>query len=186
MGKTYVELCGDSAEALTPRQEVQQAADMPHWQGIAEFICRDQYGNVKWEETVKNALTLEGANSMLEVYFNGGTQIAQNAWYASLYTVTPTTALTGATATTNELSGATGYARQNIATWTLSQVTNWRVTAATVTFTAGGAWTAVTAAAFVNASAGAAGKALSFIALSQSRTLANGDSLQLGYYIQLS
>jgi hypothetical protein len=45
-------------------------------------VCRDRYGNIKWEETFRNLVTTEGKNSLLDVYFDGATQIT--TWYLGL------------------------------------------------------------------------------------------------------
>ena len=162
------------------------------WLGVAQWKHMDAAGRLLAEGEDRNALALQGANYMLCVAFNSAslnTQLAANAFYMGLYTSTPGTAYTAATATTNELTGATGYSRQQISSWTVSQVTNWRATTPQQTFTntGGGAWTGVTGIAFVNAASGNGGTVgLSTIALSTTRTLNAGDSLQVTYYIQLS
>jgi len=155
------------------------------WKGVAD-VQHMRGGKCIYREEEHNALALEGANYMLGVFFNAVAAPAQTAWYEALYTVTPGTSYTGAGAATNELSGATGYARIQITTWTLSQVTNWRVTTPQVTFTAGGTWAAVQGIGFVNAASGAGTKGLSAIALSAPRTLLINDQLLITYYIQLS
>lgn len=45
-------------------------------------VCRDKFGNVKWEETFHNLVTTEGKNSLLDVYFDAATQIT--TWYLGL------------------------------------------------------------------------------------------------------
>jgi hypothetical protein len=158
--------------------------DKISWEGVAHIEHR-RGGEIIWQEDQHNALTLEGANYMLGVFFNAVAAPAQTAWYGTLYTSARSTALTGAAAVTGELAG-TGYARQQVTTWTLSQVTNWRVTTNAITFTAGATWTAVTDIAYMNTASGAATKCLSYIALSSARTLLNTDTLQVTYYIQLA
>jgi len=45
-------------------------------------VCRDRFGNIKWEETFRNLVTTEGKNSILDVYFDAATQIT--TWYCGL------------------------------------------------------------------------------------------------------
>ena len=166
-----------------------QKADSIKLVGRAHWRHLDSHGDILAEGDDPNSLSLQGADYMLNVALTHGTQLAANALYMGLYTTTPTTSYTAAIATTNELTGATGYARAQISSWTVSQVTNWRATTPQITFTnsGGGAWTAVTGIAFVDAASGNGGTVgFSFIALSTSRTLNAGDSLQVTYYIQLS
>jgi len=160
--------------------------DSVGWRGVAHWKHLDSSQRLLAEGEDDNSLTLQGAQSILGVYFNGVTQIAQNAWYLALYTTTLDTGFAGAGAPNNEQSGS-GYARINIPTWTLTQFgLLWRVNAPLVQFSATGTWGTVTALGFVNASSGQATNALSFINLSTPRSLLNGDFLQVLYSIQLT
>lgn len=44
--------------------------------------CYDADGNFKWEETIKNLVTTEGLNYLLNVAFDSGTQLT--TWYVGL------------------------------------------------------------------------------------------------------
>lgn len=63
--------------------------------------CYDEFGNFKWKETIKNLVTTEGLNHVLDVTFASGTQNAN--WYVGLkYIGTPDAGDTGV-----ELPGTT-------------------------------------------------------------------------------
>lgn len=47
-----------------------------------DVVCYDRFGNIKWEDTFRNLVTDAGINSLLDVYFDGATQIT--AWYCGL------------------------------------------------------------------------------------------------------
>jgi len=44
--------------------------------------CYDDFGNLKWEETIKNLVTTEGLNYIMNAGFKSGTQIG--TWYVGL------------------------------------------------------------------------------------------------------
>jgi hypothetical protein len=58
--------------------------------GVFTFQCFDKDGKLKWEDTAKNAATVLGLNSVLDVSFHAATQIA--TWYIGLITGTGTLA----------------------------------------------------------------------------------------------
>ncbi|HEU4752649.1 MAG TPA: hypothetical protein VFU47_06025, partial [Armatimonadota bacterium] len=71
--------------------------------------------------------------------------------------------------------------------FTLSQVSgDYRATSSTVTFTATGTWTSATAMFLCTVSAGTAGKLLASVALAATRSLVNGDTLQVSFFVTCS
>lgn len=134
-----------------------------------------------------NALADEGEKDILDVYFD---DVAVRATlYLSLWNDTPAETDTMATLV-NEVTG-TGYAR--IA---LTRGTDWsdpaldagdmQTITPTKTFTAGGAWTAATQLVLDTAASGTAGLFLAWAALSATRTLANGDTLDVTLAVKLA
>jgi hypothetical protein len=138
-----------------------------------------------------NALANEGEQELLETYFRNTAK--QTTLYGRLYNATPTETSTLATVGT-ETSG-TGY---GAVSWTVGNTdfptsaltggggTDWKVTSATKTFTAGGTWVAATNLVLATVSTGTAGKLLAWSALSATRTLANTDTLDVSIAIELS
>lgn len=137
-----------------------------------------------------NALADEGEQDILAVYLRAGT--APTTFYLGLLNSTPTDTTTLATMT-GEPSG-NGYARQQITRdntgWpTLALDTgDYRAVAATKTFTASGGTIGPVTYAFLctNAATGTSGKFLVYNALSSSRTLNDGDSLDVTMRVKLA
>jgi hypothetical protein len=161
--------------------------DGASWIGVYHFECRDATGKIKWTETRKNALANEGQQEMLAVYLQGATAPTGYALGLSSMTFAKTTGYAGIT---NEPSG-NGYARQTINRTAIAggwptlalDVGDYKATASTVTFTASGAgFGPVTSAMLVSATNN---KLISYTALSTSRTLAAGDTLQVTYAVKL-
>ena len=53
--------------------------------GVVDYFdvtCYDAEGNFKWKETIKNLVTTEGLNYIMEAGFRGGT--ASSTWYVGL------------------------------------------------------------------------------------------------------
>ena len=80
--------------------------------GYYDVKCLDSAGNVKWEETIKNLVTTEGKNDILDKYFSGTAYTA--GWYMGLVNATPspTYAVTDTLAshsTWAELAAGTAY-----------------------------------------------------------------------------
>ena len=156
------------------------------WIGVYHFECRDSAGALKWQETRHNALANEGQQEMLAVYLQGTTAPTAYAIGLSSMTFAKTTGYAGIT---GEPSG-NGYARQTInrdgtaAGWpTLALDTgDFKATSKTVTYTSSGTIGPVTSAFLVSATNN---KLISYTALSTSRTLASGDTLQVTYAVKL-
>ncbi len=135
-----------------------------------------------------NFLADEGEQQILDVYFRGATPPA--SFYLRLYNTTPTETSTLAAIAANEVTG-TGYAplalARNSTDWpTLGlNAGDYRVTSAAKTFTAGGVWTDATTMVLAT-SADSSGKLVAARALSATRTLQPGDTLQITYSLTLS
>lgn len=59
-------------------------------EGRWEFTCRDKHGRVKWRDTIKNLVTNEGLNHLLDVTLSAATQ--DTSWFVGLTDGTPTAA----------------------------------------------------------------------------------------------
>lgn len=164
------------------------------WYGEFDLVCRDRFGNIKWEELAKNSLTYQGSQYVLQMAFDStSTRIANGSWYYALYTTTPTAAGTGAAAATNEL-GSAGYAR-GAATGAATFDTNpsyYRATFSQYTFSPGANdWANSTGIALLGGgTANTAGQSatwmLCYAAFSVARDLAPNDTLAVQYRLTLS
>jgi len=155
--------------------------------GRWSIVHRAADGRVLWSEIAHNALANVGQQRMLEITFRGGSALA--ALYMALADATNPCSVTKtdstATALTGEPSG-NGYARvqieQNSTGWPTSALDSgdWQLTSKVLTFTASGAgWGPVNCAVLTTAVSGTAGDHLMWAALSQARTLAAGESLDV-------
>lgn len=137
-----------------------------------------------------NALADEGETDMLDVYFRAAT--APTTFYVGLLNSTPTDTTTLTTMTAEAATG--GYSRKQLARsavgWpTLAlDVGDYRLVSAITTFTATGATIGPVTYSFLcsNAASGTSGKFLAYTALSGSRTLADGDSLDVTTRVKLA
>jgi hypothetical protein len=65
--------------------QLQRNTDMLETLGLVNYYhvqCIDPEGNLKWEETIKNLVTTEGLNYIMNAGFKSGTQIG--TWYVGL------------------------------------------------------------------------------------------------------
>jgi len=160
------------------------------WVGVWEIYHFDKDNRLIWKEEVENALADEGEESMLDVYLRGAA--APTNFYLGLANDTPNDQTTLATLQ-GEPSG-NGYARQQIERsgtgWPVfekDENNDWRATSKLVTFTAsGGSIGPVNLMFLTDVASGTSGKFLAWAALSQSRTLSNGESLGCKIKIKLS
>jgi hypothetical protein len=135
-----------------------------------------------------NALADQGEQSMLDVYFRAGSPPA--SFYLGLWNDTPVDTDTLADLT-GEVSG-TGYARIAAARNSTDFPTlalasgDYQVTSVTKTFTASGTWSAATAMVLCTAATGTAGLHIAWVMLSATRTLIDGDSLDVSLSVKLS
>jgi len=159
-----------------------------HEIGRLDFRCFDKDGNLVWEELDReNDLADEGEYLFLDVVLRGGTVAPE--YFLRLYNDTPTE-----TDTLSTLTGEPstyGYHQQlvekNNTGWPTLGLDSgdYQATSSTETFTAsGGSWGPVIYCVLATTS-GNGGKLVSYTALSQSRTLASGESLQVTYKLKL-
>jgi hypothetical protein len=157
--------------------------------GSMDFRAYDKHGKLKWEELDRqNNLADEGEYMFLDVVLRAGS--APGGYYLRLYNVTTTDTSNLTSISTYEPSG-NGYTAQTVARNTTGWPTlaldsgDYQATCATQTFTATGAgWGPVTYCVLAT-STDSSGKLVSYVALSQSRTLAAGESLQVTYKLKL-
>ena len=162
--------------------------------GVFHLACYDQAGQLKWQEDAHNALANEGESFILDTYFRGAT--APSGFYLRLYNTTPTLTSTLSTLSASEPSTANGY---NVASnnaiarssatggWPTLQLTSshYEVLSKTVTITASGGTGGPVTYAAIASSSDNTGKLIAYAALSQSRTLSSGDSLNVTYTVRL-
>ena len=156
--------------------------------GSMDFRCYDKDGNLKWEELNRqNNLADEGEYMFLDVALRNGT--APSNYFLRLFNDTPVETDTLGSLT-GEPSG-NGYTAQTVERNTTGWPTlaldsgDYRATSSTETFTAsGGSWGPVIYCVLAT-STDSSGKLVSYVALSQSRTLASGESLQVTYRLKL-
>ena len=139
-----------------------------------------------------NALANEGEQEILETYFRATAK--QTNLYGRLYNATPTETSTLATIGTE--TAGTGYGGLTFvvgntdfptSALTGGGGTDWKVTSAVKTFTAGaGGWTAATNFVLATVASGTAGKHIAWTALTATRTLAASDTLDVSIAIELS
>lgn len=156
--------------------------------GVFELVAFNAQGEEIWRDTAVNNLADEGEFMFLDVTLRNGT--AATNFYLALYNDTPTETDTMATLTGEPSTN--NYSRQLIE----RSATGWptlaldsgdeMATSSVETFSAsGGSWGPVTYVCLVTTISGTAGKLVSYAALSQSRTLASGESLQVTYKVKL-
>lgn len=184
--------CKTISEQVGSADSPQQVASLVQEHGYFDLTCRDSAGTIKWQENdVPNALANEGEYIIEDVMMRGNT--APTQYYLRLYNTTPVLTSTLSSLSTYEPSTANGYnpANQGIPRnstgWPLvpqlvSQ--HYEITSKTITITATGAVGPVTYAALATSSDNT-GKLMAYAALSTTRTLASGDSLQMTYKIRL-
>jgi hypothetical protein len=161
------------------------------WTGFFTFKHYGKDGNLLWQQDWKdghNNLADKGEENMLDVYFRGGT--APASFEIGLFNDTPVD-----TDDVSDLTGepsTNGYARQALARNSTDFPTlaldsgDYQVTSKEVTFSAsGGSWGPVTYACLIYVN-GATKKLIAYEALSQSRTLADGETLTITYSAKLS
>ena len=142
------------------------------------------------DEVDHNALTFEGQKAILNCYFKATACPGATALYIGLTTSTPSQVFVSASTTALELNSATstGYARYEINAWTVSTstaVNNTVSNTAVATWTALQNWNPVTAMFVSTTSSGTGGTAVSYSALSTTRTLMQNDVLNVTYTLTL-
>jgi len=145
------------------------------------FQHKDSAGNVLWEDTIRNALTNEGQESMLSNHFQGVT--APTEYYIRLYNDTPVK-----TDSLGDLSGepvGNGYApilveRSAVGFPTLAlDAGDFQAVSKQVSFTASGGVIGPVTHAVLATTSNDTGLHHAFVALSTSRTLQDTDVLNV-------
>ncbi len=159
----------------------------PFWVGVWTLTKKDKDGNIIAQEVIENALADEGENQILDIYLRGAT--APTGFFFRLYNDTPVETDTLADLL-NEPSSANGYAAQTVERSSVGWPTfaldagDWMATSKTVTFSAtNSGWTATYAV--LATSSDNLGKLIAFVALSQTRTLAAGETLDVSMSVKL-
>ena len=193
---------GYSFLVMNPPVMTQKVFKYPHWLlrskfvnldireiGEMDFRAFDKNGKLLWEELKRpNSLADEGEYMFLDVTLRNGT--APSNYYLRLYNATPTdtsnlTSIAGSEASGNSYTAQT--VERNTTGWPTLALDSgdYRATSSTETFTAsGGSWGPVTYCVLAT-STDSSGKLVSYVALSQSRTLQSGESLQVTYRLKL-
>lgn len=158
------------------------------FKGYYYFEHYDKDGNLIWSCEAPNSLADQGEQDVLDVYFRGAT--APTIFYLRLTNTTPSDTSTLTALSAGEPSG-NGYAPQEVERSSVGFPTlaldngDYQLTSKEVTFSAsGGSWGPV-AHAFLATTSNNTGKLISYVALSQSRTLQAGESLKVTYKIKL-
>jgi hypothetical protein len=154
---------------------------------VYTFECYDADGALKWREEVPNTIMVVGANDALTQYFKGSTYTA--AWFVGLSTGT-----TFSTADTSAShAGWTEYANYSQPTrpaWTGGTASAGSISnsASQAVFSINGAGGTVGSAFMIsnNTISGSTGILYGGAALSSSRTLASGDTLNITVTLSLS
>lgn len=161
-----------TSAGMTMRTGPREKVVAPHF--VYKVTCRDKFGRVKWVERIHNVVTTQGKNELLDKFFKGSSYTA--TWYMGL-----AGAGTKAAADTLASHGAwteqTPYAgnRPAITFGTSSGGSN---TATAVSYSITGS--ATVAGAFVaNVNTGTSGVLYSVSDFSVSRSVVNGDTLNV-------
>lgn len=139
------------------------------------------------QEGIHNTLVDTGEQAMLDVFFRGGTAPTFYFGLTNSTALAETDTMTQVGA--NEITGS-GYARISVARNSTDWPTlaldagDYRVDSVTKTFTATGTWTAASNLVLVSTASGSTGTFYAWVALSQARTLGNGDSLQVSMRVK--
>ena len=147
--------------------------------------------DILWEDVARpNVFHDEGEQFVCQVVFSEA-QSVPAAYYLGLDNRTSLAEADALTSLSGEPTG-NGYARQAVNSdatdWTVSQnAGDYQAKSKTVTFNAtGGSWGPVSKLFLCTVGTGTAGKLVCSLALSQSRTLQNGESLQADMTIKIS
>jgi hypothetical protein len=158
------------------------------WVGEWSFIHYNSDGTIKDSWKMYNALLDEGEQDILDIVFRDATE--PTSFYIGLCNSTP-----GETTTLSTLSGEVtggGYARIALARNNTDFPTlalnsgDYQLTSLSKSFVAsGGAYSSATSAFLCTVASGSSGKLYATVALSATRTLADGESLAVTFNIKL-
>jgi hypothetical protein len=164
---------------LVTNPALAEAIETPHF--CYEIECVGADGEVKWTETIRNLVTTEGKNDIIDKYFKGASYTA--AWYLGLKG-------TGSAAAGDTLASHAGW----------SEVTPYAGNRPAITFgtTSGGSNTATAVSISINATATVAGAFLSSVNtgtsgklysagdFAASRSVISGDTLNVTPTVSVS
>jgi len=158
-----------------------------HWMFLIRH--RDRLGRILAEEVLENMLHDEGEQFLCQVAFSEEQSVPAN-YYVGLDNRGSLAEADNLAALSGEPSG-NGYSRQAVASdntdFTVSQESgDYQALTKTVTFTASGGSIGPVTKMFLATSSDGSGKLIASVALSQSRTLADGESLECSMYIRFS
>lgn len=156
--------------------------------GYFELSCKSKNGNLLWQDGFWNSLANEGELAMLDLFFRNGN--APTGFSLALFNDTPVDTDTLADLIDEPLDN--GYARHTIARnstdWPILVLDagDYQITSKNFTFTAiGGSIGPITYAVLI-ATIATVDKLIAYGALSQARTLSDGDSLDVIYALKLA
>lgn len=160
---------------------------IPQWVGEWQFEIIGADGKLKETWSMFNALADEGEQNILDLYFRA--QNTPSGFYLRLFNDTPVE-----TDTLSDLTGepsGNGYSAQALARNTTDFPTlaldsgDYKVTSKTVTFTASGGTIGAVTYAVLATTSNNTGKLVAYVALSGSRTLLAGESLNVIFNAKL-
>lgn len=162
--------------------------------GIWTLTWRDARGKVKATEVLHNTLSRVADQRMLELQFRGGAAPGAS-YYIGLADATNPCSITKVDSTATAWTGepvANGYARVAVSKdstgfpTSAASSNDWHIVSKVVTFTSTGTIGPVNCALLSDQASGTAGDWHAWVALSQARTMANGESLDVSMDITLA
>lgn len=85
-------------------------------EGSWDVVCRDRYGKVKWTDTIKNLVTNEGLNYLLDAGLSGATP--DTTWFVLLTDGSPSVNAADTLASHAGWTEVTAYDESNRVAWT--------------------------------------------------------------------
>lgn len=160
--------------------------------GFWEVVHKDKFGKIKSIEFVKNLVTNEGQNYLLNAAAHGGTQIS--TWYFAPFVDNYTPLVTNTYATPGYTEGSAQYDEATRQEWTEGAASGQAVTnavAATITANTdvtiyGSGIVGGGSAASTKGDAAGGGTLLSSAKFATAKTLANGETLDMTYTLSTS
>jgi len=162
--------------------------------GIWTLTWRDAQGRVKATEVLHNTLSRVADQRMLELQFRGGAAPGAS-YYIGLADASNPCSITKVDSTATAWTGepvANGYARVAVSKdstgfpTSAASSNDWHIVSKVVTFTSTGTIGPVNCALLSDQASGTAGDWHAWVALSQARTMANGESLDVSMDITLA
>lgn len=158
-------------------------------QGAFEVVCRDEDGEVKWEETFDNLVPNVGLDHALDVTLNGATQ--STTWYVGLVdgATSPTFDAGDTMSSHSGWSEETAYDEAARQTWSSGAVSNQSIDNSGSVATYNYSTSSDVAGAFLvddSTSGGTTGVLFAEGSFSSTRSVGNGDTLEVTYTINAS